>query len=254
MNPGRWFYRHHESEPTTKVGIRHSLAGDLYLTLNINPQDIGSQSASLELFVNPLVDWIWMGFGILAIGTGIALLPEQTFSFVLARLPAEAVTTTVALLVLVFWATPLVAQSMAEPVPADPMPRNALEQQLHADINCTCGGCFGPLKDCPMMYCQSRHEEKIQIQTMVDRGLTHDQILDGFVKEYGGEYVLNAPIDKGFNRLAWLFPYLVGGSGAVLLGFSAVKWSRRPAAPPEAPAEGDPSLDDRLDDELRDLD
>ena len=39
--------------------------------------------------------------------------------------------------------------------------------------------------------------------------------------------MLGAPIDKGFNRLAWLFPYLVGASGAVAIGFAAVRWSRQ---------------------------
>ena len=48
---------------------------------------------SLEIHINPLVDWIWMGFGVLAFGTGIALLPESTFAFALAKLPAEAATT-----------------------------------------------------------------------------------------------------------------------------------------------------------------
>jgi cytochrome c biogenesis factor len=42
------------------------------------------------MFVNPLVDWIWMGFGLMALGTGIALLPEGTYSFALAKLPDEA--------------------------------------------------------------------------------------------------------------------------------------------------------------------
>ena len=60
--------------------------------------DLGTQTMSLEIHVNPLVDWIWMGFGVMAFGTGIALLPERTFSFALAKLPAEAATTTLSLL------------------------------------------------------------------------------------------------------------------------------------------------------------
>ena len=33
-------------------------------------------TSTLKLVVNPVVDWIWFGFMLLAIGTGIALLPE----------------------------------------------------------------------------------------------------------------------------------------------------------------------------------
>ena len=44
------------------------------------------------------MNWIWLGFGILALGTGIALLPERSYSFALAKMPADAVTTTAAFL------------------------------------------------------------------------------------------------------------------------------------------------------------
>jgi len=35
--------------------------------------------------ITPLVNWIWTGFGILVLGTGIALLPERAFAFALGR-------------------------------------------------------------------------------------------------------------------------------------------------------------------------
>lgn len=66
------------------------------------------------------------------------------------------------------------------------------------------------------------------------------------------------PIDRGFNRLAWLLPYLLGASGLVMIGAAALKWSRRPAAragrAEQAPVPVDSELEKRLDDELRDLD
>jgi hypothetical protein len=67
--------------------------------------------------------------------------------------------------------------------------------------------------------------------------------------------MLGAPIDKGFNRVAWLFPYLLGGGGIVAVGVAAARWSRHahPDASPQA-APADSSLEERLDDELRDLD
>jgi len=66
--------------------------------------------------------------------------------------------------------------------------------------------------------------------------------------------MLGAPIDKGFNRLAWLVPYLVGAISAAAVGFAAVKWTRNtePQAANAAPI--DAALDERIDDELRDLD
>jgi cytochrome c-type biogenesis protein CcmF len=90
MRPARWFYRKHEEQPTTEVAIRRSIAQDLYLVMPA--YDLGDQSMSLQVVINPLVNWIWFGFGMLVIGTGIALLPERAFEFALNRVPASAPT------------------------------------------------------------------------------------------------------------------------------------------------------------------
>jgi cytochrome c-type biogenesis protein CcmF len=91
MYPARWFFRKHEEQPTTEVAIRRTAAEDLYLVMPA--YDVNEQSMSLQVVVTPLVNWIWAGFGILVLGTGIALLPERAFAFALGRVPAEASTT-----------------------------------------------------------------------------------------------------------------------------------------------------------------
>ena len=67
--------------------------------------------------------------------------------------------------------------------------------------------------------------------------------------------MLTAPLDKGFNRVAWAFPYLVGVAGLIVIVVTARRWS---GAPPVATAGDagsfDPTINARLDDELRDLD
>ena len=78
MYPAKWFFRKHEEEPTTETAIRRTFAEDLYLVLAFQPSDLAAQSASLQIVINPLVNWIWFGFAVMAIGTGIALLPERT--------------------------------------------------------------------------------------------------------------------------------------------------------------------------------
>jgi cytochrome c-type biogenesis protein CcmF len=63
--PGKWVYRKHEQQPITDVAIRRSLAEDLYIVMpGFELQD---QSVTLQVVVNPLVDWIWAGFGILVL-------------------------------------------------------------------------------------------------------------------------------------------------------------------------------------------
>jgi cytochrome c-type biogenesis protein CcmF len=91
MYPARWFYRKHEDQPTTEVAIRRTVAEDLYLVMPA--YDVNDQSMSLQVVITPLVNWIWAGFGVLVLGTGIALLPERAFALALGRVPAEASTT-----------------------------------------------------------------------------------------------------------------------------------------------------------------
>ena len=79
MRPAKWYFRKHEEEPTTEVAIRRAFAEDLYIVMPAF--EIEEQTASVEVHINPLVNWVWFGFGILAIGTGIALLPEASLSF-----------------------------------------------------------------------------------------------------------------------------------------------------------------------------
>jgi cytochrome c-type biogenesis protein CcmH/NrfF len=96
-----------------------------------------------------------------------------------------------------------------------------------------------------------------EVSRLVAAGKSREEVYQYYIDKYGSQEPLASPINKGFNRLAWLFPYLIGASGAVAIAFVAVRWShrdeqRRPAAP-VSPA-GNPELQARLDDELRDLD
>ena len=96
---------------------------------------------------------------------------------------------------------------------------------------------------------------KDQLAEQIRLGKNRDQIRDYFVATYHSQEPLGAPIDQGFNRLAWLLPYAIGASGILVIGFAAIKWSRHDATrqPEHAPAL-DAELDERINDELRDLD
>jgi cytochrome c-type biogenesis protein CcmF len=253
MYPARWFFRNHENEPTTEVAIRRSLAEDLYLSL---PEfDVATQSATLEIVVNPLVNWVWLGFGVLVLGTGIALLPERVYGFALAKLPAEVATTGAGIVLALLLLAPASVSAQEHSVGQEggiPPPRNEVEQRLREEMGCTCGTCaHEPLTKCT---CGQADRMRAELREQVDLGKTRDQILAHFVSVYGGQQFLAAPIDQGFARLAWLLPYLMGATGIVMIGFAAMKWSRRTDISPEAAPAMDPELETRLDDELRNLD
>jgi cytochrome c-type biogenesis protein CcmH/NrfF len=90
---------------------------------------------------------------------------------------------------------------------------------------------------------------------MLAAGMNHDQVLAAFVAEGGSQDVLMSPIDSGFNRLAWVFPYVLGATGLIGAVIVARRWSRPSGEPPPADdATENSELKTRLDDELRDLD
>lgn len=109
--------------------------------------------------------------------------------------------------------------------------------------------------------CHGLQEQTPKIDKYLAEGMDHDQVLAAFVGEYG-QQVLMSPPDKGFNRLAWLFPYLAGLTGLGTVIAVARRWSRNKtaqngdaAATAPVPNTGaDSALSERLDDELRDLD
>ncbi|MGE0705708.1 MAG: cytochrome c-type biogenesis CcmF C-terminal domain-containing protein, partial [Vicinamibacterales bacterium] len=254
LYPAKWFFHKAPQEPTTEVAIRRSIAADLYIILAAyEPSD---QAASFQFNVNPLVNWVWLGFGILALGTGIALLPERTFAFALSQSEtAEAVRTAVILLALLGASVPALAQDHSLGSAIDPNPlRTELERSVGEQLVCLCGGCSKePIASCA---CGNAAQIRGEIRAFAEAGRTEDEIIQHYVNLYGSLEPLASPPSEGFNRLAWLFPYLMGASGAVFVVAAAVRWSRRPKQAPSrgAAAPVDQDIEDRLDDELRNLD
>jgi cytochrome c-type biogenesis protein CcmF len=257
MYPARWFYAGREEEPTTEVALRRTLAEDLYIVLG--GYDPATQTADLQVSLNPLVNWIWFGVGVLVIGSLVALMPERVFAFATSRVPEGAVTTSMLLCLLLFGSPARVAAQHVETgQTAAVVPRSPLERQLFSEIVCMCGGCGRKLiGEC--MACSKAAEMRAEVSALVAEGRDHDAVIQHFVAKWDSQEVLAAPIDRGFNRLAWLLPYGGGLVGFALVAGVALRWTRRRQdAPPDVPvspfAAADPELEGRLDDELRELD
>jgi cytochrome c-type biogenesis protein CcmF len=256
MYPARWFYRNREEEPTTEVALRRGVAGDLYIVLA--GFEVETQAATLLVKVNPLVNWMWIGVGIMILGTGIALLPERALAFATRTVPEGAVTTGLVLLLLIgAGGVSLRAQHVEQPETVAVVPLSQLEKDLNEHIVCMCGTCGRKrVGECTCAVAVGQRDE---IARLVAEGRTFDEIVDYFVTKYGSQEVLAAPLDVGFNRLAWFLPYAAGFVGIVVVGGVAVRWSRRTRDGETSESDGertpaDSDLEDRLDDALRDLD
>jgi cytochrome c-type biogenesis protein CcmF len=252
MYPARWFFNGRVDEPTTEVALRRGFADDLYVVLA--GYEAGGQSAKMKVTVNPLVNWIWMGVGVMAVGTFIALLPARAFAFAAQPVPEGAATTTLVLLLLFgVGATGLRAQHQPNPGAVIAAPKSQIEKDAQGKIVCMCGTCGRQrISDCT---CSTAEAMRVELAGLVAKGMTNDEIINYFVAKYGSQEVLASPIDQGFNRLAWLLPYGIGAAGVVLVGRMAFRWSQRKGEETTvASAPVDPRLESKLDDELRDLD
>jgi cytochrome c-type biogenesis protein CcmH len=106
----------------------------------------------------------------------------------------------------------------------DPTSRfNGLGHQLM----CICG-CNQILLECNHVGCPDSDGMRNELMSAVTRGDSDSLVEQAFVQKYGPT-VLAAPTTSGFDRTAWVMPFLV-----LILGFSLVvyivrAWKNRPA-------------------------
>jgi cytochrome c-type biogenesis protein CcmF len=257
LYPAKWVFHRHEDSPTTEVAIRRGFWQDLYLVLPAtDPAMMAAQTTTLQIVVNPLVNWIWLGFGIIAFGTGIALLPERAYSFAVAKSGADLAGATAVLLLIVFLSsTPAFAQTHDPNPSRTPVGATSeLEKQMRREMVCICGDCAHyPLSECT---CSVAAQMRSELAQQIALGKNRDEIREWVVQRYHSQEPLGAPLDQGFNRLAWLLPWTFGTGAAAAVGMVAIRWSKnhRSEEPEATVASADPELNERLDDELRNLD
>jgi cytochrome c-type biogenesis protein CcmF len=74
MNPLQHYYKSSDT-PVPTPAVRSSFARDIYITLMAF--DAQGKSATLRVFIKPLIAWIWAGGGIMCLGAGFGLWPVR---------------------------------------------------------------------------------------------------------------------------------------------------------------------------------
>jgi cytochrome c-type biogenesis protein CcmH/NrfF len=97
-------------------------------------------------------------------------------------------------------------------------------------LMCVCG-CNQVLLECNHVGCSYSTRMRDELTAAVTRGDSDNIVVQWFIHTYGTT-VLTVPTDHGFNRVAWIMPYLalVLGIGAVVV--IAGTWRNRPPGPP----------------------
>ncbi|HXZ32562.1 MAG TPA: cytochrome c-type biogenesis protein CcmH [Terriglobales bacterium] len=97
-------------------------------------------------------------------------------------------------------------------------------------LMCACG-CRQILLECNHVGCSYSERMRAELVAAVDRGDNDDLTLQSFVQKYGPT-VLAAPTKTGFDRVAWITPYVALFLGLVLVSFIVRAWRSRPLLRP----------------------
>ena len=100
-------------------------------------------------------------------------------------------------------------------------------QSIGHKMMCVCG-CGQILLECNHVGCNYSDRMRGELMAGLDRGDNDDLILSGFTQKYGTT-VIAAPTATGFNRVAWIMPFLaliLGITGTILI---VRAWRKRPA-------------------------
>ena len=99
--------------------------------------------------------------------------------------------------------------------------------QLGHKMMCVCS-CSQILLECNHVGCAYSDRMRGELMAALDRGDNDDLVLQGFVQKYGTT-VIAAPTTTGFNRVAWVMPFLALALGLATTILIVRAWSKRPA-------------------------
>jgi cytochrome c-type biogenesis protein CcmF len=289
--PAKWDYHKADGNLISQVAITPRYApwqfaetagaGDVYLVLT--GYDTNSGKANFRVYLNPLIEWVWIGFGILALGTLICLIPQSVADFLsphpTTRLGRAA---DAGLLLAIVAGVTLGIASQAHAAPPDGTgehvpsgmgmgnagggyaaqnrPQNDTESRAMKELLCPCGCARQSIFECDCPTA-ARLRAKVQaimtganLATDAGKQAAYDSVLKAFATEYGGD-VLATPKSSA----SWLLPTFVVISAAGVLGIVGRRWIRRahtegPATRAAAGAPVDDKYADKLDDELAETD
>jgi len=125
-------------------------------------------------------------------------------------------------------------------------------RRVGARLSCKCG-CKDSLATCSMLDCGFSKPGKERIAKMQAVGMSDEQIIDAFVRDYGADIFLAPP-----SAFGWVVPYAAAGFGLMIVYIILRKYYK----PPKVAAAGaaleidDPALEkyrDQIEKDLADL-
>lgn len=88
LYPRRDYY-YESQQAMTIPGLRSSLEDDVYVLL-VDWETVSAQRATFKMYVNPLINWVWLGGLVFIIGNLVAAWPEPEGAILLSQVPKAA--------------------------------------------------------------------------------------------------------------------------------------------------------------------
>jgi cytochrome c-type biogenesis protein CcmH/NrfF len=107
-------------------------------------------------------------------------------------------------------------------------------------LMCSCG-CGQVLLECNHVGCPRSDGMRNELTEGIGRGDSDDLVLQSFVQKYGAT-ILAAPTATGFNRVAWVMPFLALAAGLSAAIFFIRRWGKMRAAAQPATIAIDPTF------------
>jgi cytochrome c-type biogenesis protein CcmH len=99
--------------------------------------------------------------------------------------------------------------------------------ELGHQLMCICS-CSQILLECNHVGCPDSDGMRNELMAAISRGDSDSLVEQAFVQKYGPT-VLAAPTTTGFDRTAWIMPFVVLLAGIGLLVYIVRAWKNRPA-------------------------
>lgn len=109
--------------------------------------------------------------------------------------------------------------------------------EIGHQLMCICS-CGQILLECNHVGCPDSDGMRNELMAAVTRGDSDSLVQQAFVQKYGPT-VLAAPTTSGFDRTAWIFPFVAFGLGVTAVVYVIRAWKNRPTP---APVGGSPPI------------
>ncbi len=254
LEPARWNFRK-GAEPTSEVAIHERLDEDVYIVLT--GYDTDTQLANFRVFINPLINWVWIGFIVFTFGTFICLIPQSVVDSVSRRprTPLGKVGDVAGLLLLlgalvagsieVAHAEPPSSVRVAQNAPAGNAPAehedavvrgmghnddsgwahryppdSPLASELMHNLVCLCGGCKREtIRECKCGYAAQERKKVLDMLAAYDLTTDKGRITarQAVTGSFIKEYGGQHVLAAPRTSATWIVPYVAVAGGLVLL-------------------------------------